>query len=70
MTEECKRLLDSIGFVWTGVKARVDDVRWERIYQRLVAYKKEHNDTRVPQKDSVDPKLGYWVMKKRAMYSG
>jgi len=41
------------------------DVRWEEMYQRLVAYKTEHKDTNVPQSYKKDPKLGKWVNAQR-----
>ena len=55
MTVERKRVLDSIGFKWTTAAT------WEEMYQRLVAYRKEHNDTKVQSKYKEDPQLGYWV---------
>ena len=44
------------------------NARWEEMYQRLVAYKKEHKNTRVPQTYNVDPKLGTWVHNQRNAY--
>ena len=56
MTEERKRLLNSIGFVW-----KLSSTTWEEMYQRLVAYKKDHKDTKVPRHYKEDPQLGCWV---------
>jgi len=65
MTEERNCLLNSIGFVWDG-KART--AMWERMYQRLVAYKIEHKDTRVSRGYKEDPQLGCWVDRQRKAY--
>ena len=66
MTEERKSLLNSIGFVWDfGTK---NNEAWEEMYQRLVAYKKEHKGTSVPQNYKEDPQLGHWVSNQRKAY--
>ena len=59
------RRLDSIGFVW---KVR-EQVPWEEMYQRLVAYKNQHKSTTVPQKYAADLQLGHWVHTQRRYYS-
>ena len=41
---------------------------WGGTYQRLVAYKKEHKHTNVPQRDRKDPQRGRWVSKQRFLY--
>jgi len=63
-------LLNSVGFVWNppSGKQGFDSVIWENMYQRLVAYKKEHKDTLVPNKFNKDPKLGTWVNTQRISY--
>ena len=38
------------------------------MYQRLVAYKKQHRSTNVPNRYAEDLKLGWWVSKQRAFY--
>jgi hypothetical protein len=38
--------LDSIGFVWEIQ----EHVPWEKMYQRLIAYKNQHNCTNVPER--------------------
>jgi len=68
ITEERKRFLNSIGFVWDGKAPGTNTATWEEMSQRLVAYKKEHNDTRVPKGYNKDPKLGTWVHNQRATY--
>jgi len=66
MTEERKQLLNSIGFVVPDFLSKRNNATWEETYQRLVAYKKEHNDTRVPMRYKEDPQLGRWVRNQRA----
>ncbi|OEU09068.1 hypothetical protein FRACYDRAFT_228936 [Fragilariopsis cylindrus CCMP1102] len=51
------RRLDCIGFVWEMKEI----VPWEEMYQRLVAYRNQHNSTNVSHRYQVDPKLGQWV---------
>jgi hypothetical protein len=59
------RRLDSIGFAW---KLK-DIVPWEEMYQRLVAYKKQHKSTNVPRKHQLHLKLGEWVHNQRNCYT-
>jgi hypothetical protein len=49
-------ILNSIGFVWNTL-----DNRWDEMFQRLVAYKKQRGSTLVPAWYVVDPALGLWV---------
>jgi len=58
-------LLNSIGFVW---KVDMDD-QWNGMFQKLVAYKRLHNDTLVPQEYKEDTQLGLWVMTQRRYFS-
>jgi len=62
--EERKYLLNSTGFVWDGLRG-TRTATWEAMYLRLVAYKKEHMNTKVPQHYNKDPKLGSWVNHQR-----
>ena len=62
------RRLNSIGFVWRIGKDYVR-VPWKEMYRRLVAYKKKHKNTTVPQKYAVNPQLGIWVSHQRTNYS-
>jgi hypothetical protein len=57
------RRLDSIGFVWNPF-----DARWMEMYHRLVAYKKQHRSTIVPEYYKEDPKFGIWVSNQRKYY--
>ncbi|MCC9165806.1 helicase associated domain-containing protein [Pontibacter harenae] len=56
-------LLNEIGFDWNLSKRTV--LPWEVMYDRLVAFKKEHGHTRVPVKWKEDPKLGKWTSRIR-----
>eukprot|EP00536_Pseudo-nitzschia_multiseries_P019629 jgi/Psemu1/233029/e_gw1.5900.4.1 len=60
--EESDRIdrLNRIGFAWNALEEK-----WETMYQRLVAYKKKHNNTNVPQRYKEDPQLGLWVSTQR-----
>ena len=58
------RRLDSIGFVWNPL-----DEQWMEMYQKLVAYKKEHRSTNVPRCYMKDPVLGRWVGSQRQAYN-
>ena len=43
---------------------------WKEMYQRLLAYKKEHDDsTKVPQNYKKDQKLGHWVGTQRKFHN-
>ena len=60
-------LLNSIDF--TGdTRGKVDYEKWTSMFQRLVEYKKEHKNTKVPQQYDEDPKLGMWVHTQRSNY--
>jgi hypothetical protein len=54
-----------IGFVWK----LQDRVPWVEMFQRLVAYKKEHKSINVPDKCTADPRLGNWVHTQRQNYT-
>ncbi|OEU18147.1 hypothetical protein FRACYDRAFT_268870 [Fragilariopsis cylindrus CCMP1102] len=45
-----------------------NDEKWMRMFEKLVAYKNQHNNTMVPQKYKKDPKLGPWVSRLRRAY--
>jgi len=53
-------LLNAIGFRWN-----VRNDNWMEMYERLVAYKKEHNTTSVPERYKEDPQLAFWVHHQR-----
>jgi len=55
-------LLESIGFQWQQLE---DKNSWMNLYQRLIAYKMKHEDTRVPRRYNADPQLGLWVQTQR-----
>jgi len=49
-------------------KGRFDTSRWREMYDRLVAYREEHGDAKVPAIYDRDPQLGKWVRSQRANY--
>ena len=58
------RRLRCIDFVWDS-----NEAKWNRMYQRLILYKGEHNEsTMVPLMYEVEPKLGKWVKQQRMFY--
>jgi hypothetical protein len=57
--------LVSIGFVWK----MLERLPWDEMFQKLVAYKKQHKSTNVPERYAEDPKLGNWVHHQRVIYS-
>jgi hypothetical protein len=65
LSEERINLLESICFVW---KMRVI-LPWDDMFQKLVAYKKQHKSTNVPRIFKEDPKLGLWVITQRTDYN-
>jgi hypothetical protein len=53
------KLLNKIDFVWNVQN------EWRVMYESLVAYKKKHGTTIVPQQYEADPQLGNWVQNQR-----
>ena len=69
MSDERFNLLDSIGFDWEH-KPGSPQISWNEMYQRLVAYKNEHNgDAMVPRSYEQDLQLGNWVHTQRTEYN-
>ncbi|HRJ08029.1 MAG TPA: helicase associated domain-containing protein [Prosthecobacter sp.] len=58
------RRLDEIGFVWRLVERNA----WERMFDRLVEFKKLHGHCNVPQKGGGDKLLGKWVNTQRTHF--
>ena len=56
-------LLNSIEFVW-----EINNTQWMKMYQRLIAYKKQHKTTSVPRHYKDDQQLAIWVKCQRADY--
>ena len=56
--------LNSIDFVWDPFNAQ-----WTKMYEQLVAYKKQYKSTCVPELNPADPQLGRWVMQQRKYYN-
>lgn len=55
--------LESIGFVWNtrNTATSKEGSRWDNMFARLQAYKKNHGDCHVPYGYKDDPPLGRWV---------
>eukprot|EP00873_Tetraselmis_striata_P009054 jgi/Tetstr1/429318/TSEL_019236.t1 len=52
--------LEALGFDQDPVEAH-----WHRMYEQLAAYKEEHGDCLVPERDEVNPALTHWVIRQR-----
>ena len=66
MATERVTLLNSIDFEWDVISTQRD---WNEMYQRLVAYKNEHDgNTKVPFRYDKDPHLGEWANIQRQAY--
>ena len=63
-----RSLLNSINVDWGIGNRTQENSSWMETYQRLVAYKKQHNNTNIPASCKEDPRLGYWVKKQRIGY--
>jgi hypothetical protein len=65
MPEYRTNLLNSIGFVWNAL-----DNHWDKNFQRLVTYKKQHHgSTLVPAGYKADNQLAIWVREQRLSYN-
>ena len=64
-----RELLDSINFVWNESRAINEQKQWMAMFDELVAYKNQHDNTSVPTKYDKDPKLGQWVSTQRTIYN-
>ena len=58
-------LLNEIDFEWNWRSSEKRNRSWSILYQRLVAYQKQHGTTLVPHSYEPDPQLGHWVLKQR-----
>jgi hypothetical protein len=59
LTGDRRTALDSLGFQWQRPRS------WDDRYQRLVSYKKEYGNCRVPLEWETDRELGIWVGRQR-----
>jgi len=64
LTDERKKKLDQLGFVWK-VRDRAD---WNDRYEQLLEFKKVTGHCKVPQHYSQNRALGKWVAKQREQY--
>ena len=60
MTVERINLLEYVGFVWS-----VLEHQWMKKYERLVAFREDHNHVRVPLRYEADRELGIWIFNQR-----
>jgi hypothetical protein len=69
LAEDRVALLDGLKFSWSGsVQGR--DSAWERGYDRLVAFRRDHGHCNVPARWRKDPSLGRWVVAQRSLHRG
>ena len=64
VSEERRKRLNSIGFVWK-LRATPILVDWEVRFQQLVEYKRVYGNCNVPQHYQPNPQLRTWVMNQR-----
>jgi hypothetical protein len=62
LSSERKRKLNSIGFKWD--KGNFREERWERMYAKLKAYKRQHGHCQVKQRE--DFQLSVWVQRNKS----
>merc|ERR1719162_1747062 len=62
LSEERKKKLEDIGFVWEVF------VAWETRYEELVEYKRSHGDCNRPKSYKANPHLGVWAVNQRTNY--
>lgn len=60
ITEDRIERLDAIGFEWDPQKAQ-----WEKMFEKLKAYKNEHHHCKVPKGYTKDLELANWVRNQR-----
>ena len=60
-------LLNSINFQWSKPR-RGPNLDWDRMYDRLVEYKKRCGDTKVPQNYPKDQQLGFWCYNQKVFF--
>mmetsp|Transcript_4720 Transcript_4720/g.6970 ORF Transcript_4720/g.6970 Transcript_4720/m.6970 type:complete len:479 (+) Transcript_4720:24-1460(+) len=64
LTDDRIAVLDTIQFQW-NIRG---DGFWNKNYEAIVEYKKEHGHTMVPRLWKLNPKLGEWVTDQRRQY--
>lgn len=63
LTKERKAQLESIGFSWDT--STEWDAQWNRMFEKLQAYQRDHGNCLVPQLYTKDTSLGIWVAAQR-----
>ena len=64
VSEEKRKRLDSIGFIWK-LRATPVSVDWKVRFKQLEEYKRVHGNCNVPQRYQPNPQLGTWVNNQR-----
>jgi hypothetical protein len=59
--------LESLGFSFRALPDDSVQANWDRFFERLVQYKRQHGDCRVPGQYKMDLQLGRWVKHVRTM---
>ena len=67
LSSEKIRLLDAIGFNWKS-RAEREDEEWDRHFEQLKEFKRQHGHTEVPSKDVKLKQLGSWSMTQRVKH--
>lgn len=64
LDKERRLQLEQIGVDW-NMQHDKNDIAWNDLFQRLLAYKKKNGDCDVPSNYREDPELGTWVSNQR-----
>lgn len=67
LTQERKQLLEDLDFSWDNSTVTPQD-RWNAKYQRLVEYKQQYGNCRVPSKEAEYKDLFKWTSHQRTRY--
>jgi dsDNA-binding SOS-regulon protein len=60
-----KEKMDGLGFLWVSQREILSEEKWDEMFDRLRAYKKEHNNCNVPRFYDKDERLALWVVRQR-----
>jgi hypothetical protein len=64
MSQDQINILNELGFSWDGQGER-NRVRWETMYEALVAYQRAHGHCRVPSSSKDHARLADWIITQR-----
>ena len=67
LRDDRRRRLQDAGIDWPRERgrSRARDGEWDRMFERLAAWQREHGHCRIPKDGSEDPKLVRWVARQR-----